>query len=207
MSRLPSNSMNFSKLSTVIALALVASIATPAFATAPPARRNVWRATHAAQRFMKQTHSVAMGTFVDGPKHTWDAVREKPVSMGLKLLAVGVAGGMMKKLGIEPGPFAIAASAGSLVIQVWMTRGDVATADNRLRSIGANYVWPGVLGVTTTVAGEMIGHGSAHAAGSAHSVSTFDVLKSGAQTLLIASDVPAVLQTAFRSRPKPAQHD
>ena len=203
MSRHPSTPSKFSKLSTVVSLSLVATVATPAFATAPPAPRNVWRARHAAaQRFMTQTHSVAMGTFVDGPKHTWDAMREKPVSMGLKLLAVGVAGGMMKKFGIEPGPFAIAASAGSLAIQVWMTRGDVATADNRLRSIGANYVWPGVLGVTTIVAGEMVGHGSAHAAGSAHSASTSDVLKAGGQTVLVASDVPAVLQTAFRSKPR-----
>lgn len=198
MSRHPTTLRIFRYLSLATPLCVVTMVATPARAMTNA--RTYYRAKHAAARLAQQTHSVAMGTFKDGPRHTWHAMKEKPIDFGIKLVVVGVVGGVAKKLGIDPAPIAIAASFGSLGVQFWKTLPDVRleTGHARLRSIGANFVWPTVLGVSTTVGGEMAGGHGPH---TKQAATLADAVRAGLQTIIIASDVPAVLQTAFRSKP------
>ena len=139
---------------------------------------------------------VVAGTLVDGPKHTWSAIRARPLHYAGMLGLLGVAGAYAKMRGIDPEPYDIGLSAGVYGWQAWkawpqlkLTRGRA-----RLRFIGAHYVWPFALTSGTAVLGSQIHHDHAH---------HHQLLKAAGQTAVITSDIPTLVTHGMGHDPAP----
>jgi hypothetical protein len=65
----------------------------------------------AAKPLVQHGKALAEGTLKDGPKHTWDAIKKKPVRYGGMLLGLGSLGAGAKWLGLNPEPLLVPRTA------------------------------------------------------------------------------------------------
>jgi len=183
-------------------------LVTAVCASAPVEAGHVSRASNALRvggaKVGRAAGAFTAGTVKDGPKHTWLAIKAKPVQYTAMLLGIGAIGAGAHAIGINPEPLAIGLSAGALGLQLWKSLPEMRQkrGNARLRSIGANVIWPTALAVGTVAAGKLIGHGpSGHG-----SVTLSEVGAAGAKSVVIAGDAPTIAQTAMRSSGQPESH-
>jgi hypothetical protein len=173
----------------VVALVVAASgSATPAWAE----RRERPRGTDLHRSIRRGTIAVARGTFVDGPRHTWRAIKARPVRYGAMLFGFGLAGAGAKAVGIDPAPIAVSLSVATWGWQAWKAWPALKLKSGRarLRHLGADVLWPGLLVGATAVGGGIVGHGG-HGHGAAMPL---DVAQAGVQTMVITIDIPTIVQ-------------
>lgn len=137
--------------------------------------------------------ALADGTFRVGPKHTWHAIRAKPVRYVFLLGGIGAAGAGCMAAGVSPEPYTIGFS---VLVCGWATCKALpeiraCEGPNRLRSIGANVLWPAALCVATAAGGHPLGLDQVA------SPSAADILKAGGQSIVIGADVPTIVQTVL----------
>ncbi len=145
-------------------------------------------------RFVADTKALADGTLRVGPKHTWHAIKQKPGQYALLLAGVGALGAGCMAAGINPEPYTIGLSALVCGWSAWKAMPELRASQgpDRLRLLGAHVIFPGALAGATTTAGLLLGH-SGHVA----AVSAADIAKAGAQSAVIGSDVPTIVQTVL----------
>lgn len=146
-------------------------------------------------RFVADTKALADGTLRVGPKHTWHAIKQKPVQYVGLLAGVGALGAGFMATGINPEPFTIGLSALVCGWSAWKAVPEVRASQgpDRLRLIGAHMIFPTALAGATTGAGLLLGHGGTHVA----ALSATDIAQAGAQSAVIGSDVPTIVQTVL----------
>ncbi len=138
--------------------------------------------------------AIADGTFRVGPKHTWHAIKAKPLRYAMLLGGLGAAGAGLMAAGVNPAPYTIGLS---LLVCGWATYCALpemrsCQGPDRLRSIGANALWPAALCVGTAVGGHPLGIDAPLT-----SAGPTDLLKAGAQTVVIGADMPTIVQTVL----------
>ena len=176
---------------TLIATATVAIPCAPASAVKP---------VRVVKRFQRNSRALVEGALVEGPKHSWDAIRQKPVRYAVMLAGVGAVGGGAKLVGINPEGFMLALSVGTLAYSIKQSWPALTAANGlrRMRAIGRELVWPSALSVGTSGIGVAAGH--AHRAHATANLA--DAAVSGVQSILIGGDVPTIAQTALEKRAK-----
>lgn len=94
--------------------------------------------------------------------------------------------------GINPEPYTIGLSALVCGWSAWKAVPEIRATKghSRLRLIGAHVIWPAAIASVTTTAGLFLGHG-----GHVAIPSGLDVAQAGAQSAVIGSDVPTIVQT------------
>jgi hypothetical protein len=140
--------------------------------------------------------AAAAGTFIDGPRHTWKAIKRNPKAFILGTVAIGAIGVVGRKLGFDGHYIAMALSGGAVVAQVkaaWPTLRQ-ARGLELARRIGADVVWPVLLAAGSTLIGRAIG--GEHAPGH-HPPSSGELAIAFAESAVIGGDAPAVAVTAL----------
>ena len=150
--------------------------------------------TSLGSRVTAGVSALADGTFRVGPKHTWHAIKAKPLRYTGLLGGLGAAGAGLMAADINPAPYTIGLSVLVLGWAVYNAMPDIRACDgaDRLRSIGANVLWPAALCVGTAVGGHPLGP-----EGPLANASPTDLLKAGAQSVVIGADVPTIVQTVL----------
>ncbi len=143
---------------------------------------------------MAGASALADGTFRVGPKHTWHAIKAKPVRYVALLGGLGAAGAGLMAAGVNPAPYTIGLSVLVFGWAAYNAIPDIRACEgaNRLRSIGANVLWPAALCVVTAVGGHPLGP-----EGPLANASPSDLLEAGAQSVVIGADVPTIVQTVL----------
>ena len=138
--------------------------------------------------------ALADGTLRVGPKHTWHAIKAKPLQYGMLLGGIGALGAGFMAAGVDPEPYAIGLSAVVCGWSAYKGLPEIRALEgaDRWRSIGSHVLWPAALCVATVVAGQPL-------AVDHHvpSPSLADIAKAGAQSVVIGGDVPTIVQTVL----------
>src|SRR5438046_602396 len=83
-------------------LVMALAISTPLGASAAPERSGPWQ----------KAQALMTGIGKDGPRHTWQAVKEHPRIFGSLVLACGVVSAVSHAAGFNPEPLLMAAASG-----------------------------------------------------------------------------------------------
>jgi hypothetical protein len=151
----------------------------------------------AAPSAMAKAAAVAKGIFVDGPKHTWQGIKQHPKTFGALVLGTGLLGGVSHSLGINPEPYLMAAATGlyGWSVKRALPRLKLKKGLDRLRAIGSEILWPAAMISTSFVVGHAVGGESTHSA-------TPDGVRGFARAFgdgaILGGDDPLVLVTTLR---------
>jgi hypothetical protein len=142
-------------------------------------------------------HALAKGTLKDYPKHLWQAIKRRPLRYSAMLVGIGALGAGAKLVGIDPAPFMVTLSAGTLGFAIYksLPRLKGLRGVHLARAIGSHVVGPSVLAVGSTAAGLAVGHGPGHAVPEPGSFAPIG--KAAAQSAIIGIDVPTIAQGAL----------
>jgi hypothetical protein len=152
-------------------------------------------------RLWKSSHALLVGTFKDGPRLTVKSVKERPVLFAAAATTAGVLGAAASSFGLHLGPVHIEqllmlSNVGLLGYQIKKSAPDIRSAKglSRLRVLGAEVAWPGVMTLATLGLSNVIG------APQAATHSTMELAKAFAANAVLTGDDPAILLHSLRER-------
>lgn len=144
--------------------------------------------------------ALARGSAIEGPRHTWAAMRKNPTAFVAGAALIGLGGSLSYAAGVPLVGEAIALGISTIALAVQL-RGGVrlaraSSSSERWRHVGAQIVWPTFLFAATIGLGHLVGKVFGHGA---HPPSATDIAVAGGKSVLIGSDAPAISVTALET--------
>jgi hypothetical protein len=143
--------------------------------------------------------ALGKGALVDGPRHTFESIRENPLQFGAMLAGIGVVGAAARVFRKSAELPMIGLSGAALAYQLKQNAPDVFEHEGRERweRFGADILWPTALVAATVAGGHAVGPTKASLATKA---APPELGRVGAQSMLLGGDAPMVFMTARGSR-------
>jgi len=157
------------------------------------------RVASAARTAGRGAAALARGIAIDGPRHTWRAVKRNPLMFAAGAFLIGSIGAAGRFFGFNGEIAAFGLSSMAVLVQVKASLPAVKAARgvDKLRAIGSEIVWPALFFAGSTAFGHSLGQ---HAASGGHGApGASDLGTAFVSSAIIGGDAPAIGVTALDS--------